>query len=132
MKLLHGAFSIIFVIMAVLQYNDPDPHVWGIYYLLAAVGAGFCAVGRGCRPLAWICIGASFIFLLQTAPGLSANFYHPEGPAIGSMSDARPEIEQTREFGGAMVVLIWALLAIAGRITSTITFQSSNVQSSPQ
>lgn len=124
MTLIHGAFSIMFVIMAALQYNDPDPHVWGIYYLLAGVGAGLCALRRGCRPLAWICIGASLIFLLQTAPGLPANLYHPEGPAIGSMSSARPEIEQTREFGGAMVVLVWALLAIAGRVTSS--------QSSPE
>jgi hypothetical protein len=108
----HLLLGLLFVLVAALQYNDPDPLVWGTFYLVAAIGAAVWAVRRPIPAIAWICIGASVVFLLQALTGVITNLQHPEGLAIGTMSSDRPDIEETREFGGAAIVLIWALLAL--------------------
>lgn len=112
LQIIHLILAGLFFVAAVLQYNDPDPLVWGIYYLLATAGAGLYAARRPKPAMAWIVIGASLIFLLQCLDGVLANLQHPDGMALGSMSAARPEIEETREFGGAASVLAWAILAL--------------------
>jgi hypothetical protein len=112
LQLIHLIFASLFLVAAILQYNDPDPLVWGTYYLMATFGAVMYGTRRPIPAVAWICVGASLVFLLQCLTGVFANFQHPDGMAIGSMSAERPEIEETREFGGATVVLIWACLAL--------------------
>ncbi len=36
-KILGGIFALLFLVSAIVQYNDPDPYVWIAIYLLAAI-----------------------------------------------------------------------------------------------
>ncbi|PWS28720.1 hypothetical protein DHW03_02430 [Pedobacter yonginense] len=114
MKIFNIIFCILFVVSAALQYNDPDPYIWVPIYLY---GAWLCfkAAQHKFYPKAYL-IGIAVyalyaIYLLFDKTGV-LNWYenHHAENIVQSMKATKPWIEETREFGG-LVILIIVLLA---------------------
>ena len=130
MKIFNIFFCLVFVIFAVLQYNDPDPYIWIPIYLYAAILCGL-AIGNKFYPIAyWIGIIVYGSYALYEFFGRDGVLewmqkHHAENIAH-TMKAETPWIEETREFFG--LVLLIAVLLInyfyarrKGHITKTST-----------
>lgn len=101
-------FMVLFIVSAALQYNDPDPYVWIPLYLY---GAFLCYNGtrKFYKPW-WFILGlfvyvnyALFLFFDRTGV-LSWIKDHDAENIIQSMEAKKPWIEETREFGGLVIL----------------------------
>lgn len=108
MKFLNSFLTLIFLLFAIVQYNDPDPWGWITLYLFVAVICGFAIFRRYHR---YVIIGGLVICFVWMAT-LIPDFIHwvkMGMPTItASMKAEAPHIELTREFLG-LVVCISAL-----------------------
>lgn len=100
---------VLFLISAALQYNDPDPYVWIPLYLL---GAWLCwKANQGSYPppiylaAAIIYIGyAAYLFVAADGVASWVNDHDTES-LVQTMKAEKPWIEQSREFGGLLILL---------------------------
>lgn len=102
-------FAILFIIAAALQYNDPDPYIWMVIYLFAALMCVMAIRGRfypASYTAAFIILGAYAVYLFFDKTGVLnwANEHSAENIAQ-SMKATKPWIEETREFFGLLIVL---------------------------
>lgn len=105
MKIFNGILTIIFILFAALQINDPDSGLWIIFYAAIAAISGFAAVGKY-NPT--IVLAVTFLCILWMATLLPAVFeWIGLGmPSItGSMKAESPYIEYVREFLGLLISL---------------------------
>ena len=112
MKVFNIIFCLIFILSAALQYNDPDPYIWVPIYLY---GAWFCfqAFRGKYYPkayLAGILIYTIYALYLWFDKSGVMSWYseHNAENIVQSMKATKPWIEETREFGG-LLLLITAL-----------------------
>jgi len=96
--------TLIFMGMAVLQLNDPDPLYWFLVYAAVAVVAAAAVAGRRLPRFALVTLGAVTAGALIAAPGFidylqSGNW----GSIAEHMNDEEPYIEQGREFVGLLI-----------------------------
>jgi hypothetical protein len=107
MRVLDYVFAAIFLVMAGLQFNDPDPVYWVAIYGGAALVSLSKALGRYSEFWAAIVIGGAVAGLIYAVPGV-LNFieYGSFEELTGKMTASKPYIESTREFGGLLIVLI--------------------------
>jgi hypothetical protein len=112
MRFLNIFFAILFVIFAALQYNDPDPLIWIPIYLYAAFLCWRASKGIHHRSLyiaGIIMYGIYGLYLLFDKNGvLSWASEHAAESIVTTMKAEKPWIEETREFGG-LIILIFAL-----------------------
>ena len=112
MKLLNLILSILFVVFAALQYNDPDPFIWIPIYLFAAFLCWRAYKGIHHRSLYAVAIGIYLlyaVYLVFDKNGvISWASEHAAESLVHSMKAEKPWIEETREFGG-LVILIAAM-----------------------
>lgn len=98
------------LLCAALQYNDPDPLLWGAYYLALALFAILCSFGLRLRFGFISLVMASLLLLGGTWPGVQQYLSNKDGQSLANaMSKEYPYIEQTREFGGAAIGLAAAI-----------------------
>ncbi len=110
MKSFNLLFIVFFIISAALQYNDPDPHIWVPIYLY---GAYLCykALYKQYNPILYLIGFAGYIsyavYLFFDKQGVLtwAIEHHAENIAA-SMEATKPWIEETREFGGLLILII--------------------------
>jgi len=112
LKVFNLIFCIIFILSAALQYNDPDPYIWVPIYLY---GAWFCFQAFKGRYypkayLAGIFIYTIYALYLWFDKSGVVSWYseHNAENIVQSMKATKPWIEETREFGG-LVLLIFVL-----------------------
>jgi len=114
MKIFNIIFIIVFILSAALQYNDPDPYVWMPIYLY---GAYLCyqAIHKKYNPVLYI-IGlvvysAYAIYLFFDKQGVLnwAEEHNAENIAQ-TMKATKPWIEETREFGGLLILIVVLLI----------------------
>ena len=117
MKLLNIFFIILFVFSAALQYNDPDPYIWMPIYLY---GAYLCylAIQRKYNHILYIIglvvyIGYAVYLFFDNEGVLSWAGEHNAESITQSMKATKPWIEQTREFGGLLILMIALLINMA-------------------
>ena len=110
MKIFNILSAIIFVLFAALQYNDPDPYIWMPIYLYAAFLC-FLAINHKYSPVLYI-IGlvgyflyASYLFFDKSGV-LNWAEQHDAENLVQTMKATKPWIEETREFGGLLIVMI--------------------------
>lgn len=113
MKIFNLAFSILFLIFAALQYNDPDPYLWMPIYLYAAVLC-WLAFRNKYYPklmLVGIAVYAVYgIYLFFTDDGvIDWMSKHNAENIARQMKASTPWIEDTREFFG-LCLLSFVLL----------------------
>ena len=103
-------------------YNDPDPLLWGAYYLAIGLFAILCSFGLRLRFGFISLVMASLLLLGSTWHGVQQYLVNKDGQTLANaMSKEYPYIEQTREFGGATLGLLAAVICFtaARRIPRT-------------
>ena len=114
LKVLNVVFGGVFLLGALVQYNDPDPWRWVAIYL-AAAAACFC-FDRFAR--AWVLaavIGAIALVWSLTLTGVIGDV--GVGELFQPMEPQGGPIETGRELGGLWIIAAWmaVLLAVAAR-----------------
>ncbi len=114
MKAFNVVFIVLFIISAALQYNDPDPYVWIPIYLY---GAFICyqALQKKFNPvlyfIGFLVYGAYALYLFIDKTGvLNWAMQHNAENIVNSMKATKPWIEETREFGGLIILLVVLLI----------------------
>lgn len=114
MKLFNLIFFILFLLFAALQYNDPDPYIWIPIYVYAAA---LCILAYQNKwfPKAYlygmIIYAAYAVYLFFTKDGvLDWVFEHNAESLVNSMKAEKPWIEDSREFGGLLILIIVLLV----------------------
>jgi hypothetical protein len=106
LKIFHIFFTVIFLLFAAVQYNDPDAPVWIPIYLYPAVLCVLAYRGKYnlYLPVAGIMVYSACAGMLF--PGV-ANWYSNHGAEniAQSMHAEKPYIEKTREFFGVLICL---------------------------
>jgi hypothetical protein len=109
MKIFNFIFLVLFVISAVLQYNDPDPALWILIYLFAALSC-FLSIRKLHYPsinltaIVLLFIYAVFLFFDKDGVLTWLTDHQAENIA-GSMKASSPWIEETREFFGLTIII---------------------------
>ena len=110
MKTFNLVAAILFVLFAALQYNDPDPYIWIPIYVVSAYVCFQTYKGKFDRFSHWIIVAFCLIYavrLLIDPNGVIAWFKeHDAENLVQSMKATKPWIEQTREFGGLLIILL--------------------------
>lgn len=110
MKLLHILLAILFIVFAVIQFNDPDPWLWATLYGLVAVAAGLALLGKDNLPFTLVVAVACLAAVAWSTPGFIEYITaHRTESIIQDMAPERPYIEETREFGGALIAFLAAV-----------------------
>lgn len=117
MKAINIIFIVIFIIFTALQYNDPDPYIWMPIYLFAAFLCYKATTHQYPRGLyiAALAVYLSYAaFLLFDKTGVInwAEAHHAEN-IVQTMKAEKPWIEETREFGGLLIVMAVLLANMA-------------------
>ena len=114
MKILNIVLAVIFVFFAALQYNDPDPYIWIPIYLYAAILCWYAYRGKF-YPKAYL-LGmviylayAAYLFFDKNGVLAWAEEHHAEN-LVETMKAEKPWIEETREFGGLIIVFLAMLI----------------------
>lgn len=114
MKVFNIIFCLIFIVFAVLQYNDPDPYLWVPIYMYTSVLCWLAARKRY-FPKAYllgIAVYAAFsVYKVFDTNGLLdwLNKHHAENIAK-TMKATQPWIEESREFFGLIILIIVLLV----------------------
>lgn len=114
MKAFNITCIVLFVVFAALQYNDPDPYLWIPIYLYAAFLCYQAIKGKYPRGMyiAGLLVYAGYAaYLLFDKTGVInwAGKHHAEN-LVHTMKAEKPWIEETREFGGLLIVIIVLLV----------------------
>lgn len=117
MKIFNGIFIVVFIIFAALQYNGPDPYIWMPIYLYAALLC-YLSVKGIYYPLMYIAglivyIGYAAILFFDNAGVTNWAEQHHAESIVQSMKATKPLMEETREFGGLLIVSIVLLMNMA-------------------
>jgi hypothetical protein len=110
MKRFNQLFVFIFILFAVVQYNDPDPYLWIPIYLFPAVLC-FLATREKFYKNAYT---GGFIFyslyavykLLDQNGVIDWMRFHDAANIAATMKAEQPWIEKSREFFGLAIILI--------------------------
>ena len=114
MKIFNLLFCLLFIFSAGLQYNDPDPYLWMPIYLYGAVLC-WLALKNKFYPKAYL-IGIAVYLLYAVIKIFQANgvidWYndHDSESLVQSMKAEKPWVENTREFGGLLILIIVLLI----------------------
>ena len=103
--------TLMFILFAALQLNDPDPLYWFLVYAAVAVVAAAAVVGRRLPRFALVTLGAVIAGVLIAAPGFVDYLQSGDWSSIAEhMNDEEPYIEQGREFVGLLIAAAALLL----------------------
>lgn len=110
MKTFNLVAVVLFALFAALQYNDPDPYIWIPIYVVSAYVCFQTYKGKFDRFSHWIIVAFCLIYavrLMIDPNGVIAWFKeHDAENLVQSMKATKPWIEQTREFGGLLIILL--------------------------
>lgn len=99
---------------AALQYNDPDPLQWVAIYGLAAIACGLCAASRPPWAFSASVGAAALVWAASFAPRVLGAA--SPGDLVQSMKADTPQIEESREALGLLIVAGWmAALTVRAR-----------------
>lgn len=104
-KTIHIIVTILFVLFAAVQYNDPDGWKWIVMYLFIAGVVGFGAVERRDKTVILAAIGLSGIWMLTLIPDFISWVQMGMPTIVETMKTEAPHIELTREFLGLVICL---------------------------
>ncbi|MEM1115871.1 MAG: transmembrane 220 family protein [Bacteroidota bacterium] len=100
----HALVAVLFVAMAALQLNDPDPLLWFVVYLAIATMPAARIFGYKLPTLFWGTVGMAIACLLASANGFVDYVYSGDWGSVGEeMSAEKPYIEPAREFLGVAI-----------------------------
>jgi hypothetical protein len=107
MKIFNRVFFILFLLIALLQLNDPDPILWIILYVFAAWLSLMASKNQYYPTLHLTQVGLSIlwaIYILVWHNGVQEWFdEHTSAELVYRMQADKPWIEETRELGGLLI-----------------------------
>ena len=104
-------FCIVFILFAVVQYNDPDPFLWVPIYLYPALLCFLKFIQKPIPSLAYwagfLVFGVYAIYKMFDTNGI-INWvqFHNASNIVSTMKAEKPWIEESREFFGLVIILI--------------------------
>lgn len=109
MKYIFGLLSILFLVFAGVQWNDPDSLLWIILYLAVAILYGLATFQRFFLMPTLVISGVCLVIAFRHFPGLIEFIGNDDGITFSQgMSNEFQYIEKAREFGGALIAAIAA------------------------
>jgi hypothetical protein len=116
MKKFNTIFGFIFVLFALLQYNDPDPYLWIPIYGFAALVCILNARGKydffTHAAAIVFCLGFSLKLLFVKEGVIDWYSRHNAENLVQSMKATKPWIENAREFGGLLIIMVVVIINI--------------------
>jgi hypothetical protein len=106
MKIVNIILSILFIVFAAVQLNDPDPFLWVGLYLFIALICGLAAFNKYPK---WGIIGGLVICLIgmgMLLPDFIDWLSNGAESITQSMKAEKPHIELTREFLGLFICVV--------------------------
>ena len=111
MKFFNIFFCIVFVLFAIVQYNDPDPYLWIPIYLFPSL---LCFLQFIQKPihkivywLGFILFGVYAIYKMFDTNGIIDWVqFHKASNIASTMKAEKPWIEESREFFGLLIIII--------------------------
>lgn len=103
MRVAAGLLGAVFVLAAAVQWNDPDPVIWILGYLLAAGLSVAAAFGRVLFLPNLIATAIFSIWFLS----LAASLLHADSAAFTSIQMQAPDHEKPREAIGLALCAGW-------------------------
>jgi hypothetical protein len=111
MKFFNIFFSVVFILFAVVQYNDPDPYLWIPIYLYPAL---LCFLKFILKPISRVAYWAGFLVfgvyaiykMFDTNGIIDWVQFHNASNIASTMKAEKPWIEESREFFGLVIILI--------------------------
>lgn len=105
LKFLKVFLFLLFLTSAILQINDPDPLPWVLMYGLVALVAILSFFNIHYRLLELLAMAFCVFELINSWQGVSLWMKEGFPDITGHMEDARPYIEEAREFFGTLFCL---------------------------
>lgn len=105
MRILNLAMAGVFLFGAIVQINDPDPGLWALVYLAAAV-ACFLAINRPSDFRLPAAVGAVAI-LWSVLIALQASGWAPFLELFAEWEMRDEVVEETRETYGLLIIAAW-------------------------
>jgi len=113
-KFFFGFWTLMFIVFAYLQLNDPDPEVWVTIYGVAAVLSALVAVGKYYLPLLLLVASAAFLGGIYLFPSSVSDWVIKEWDQA-DLTMKTVDMEEAREsFGLLIISLIMSLAAYIG------------------
>lgn len=107
MRILQLFICVVFVLFAIVQYNDPDPFIWIPIYGFVALEFGLAAFGRALPYQVLLTVLAAISILMLTyLPDLYDWVRMGEPSIVDTMKAERPWIELTREALGLLLCVV--------------------------
>jgi hypothetical protein len=111
MKIFNIIFCIVFILFAIVQYNDPDPYLWIPIYLYPAL---LCYLNFAEKPFSKMAYWAGFLIfgayaiykMFDTNGIIDWIQFHNASNIASTMKAEKPWIEESREFFGLVIILI--------------------------
>lgn len=111
-KATHMLFTLCLLAFAALQFNDPDPMTWILFYVICAAVPALALVNRPMDSVFWIALIVCGIALAIYASGAYNYYLHRnEEPLMQSMNPEKPYIEEAREFLGALIATVFVVIS---------------------
>jgi len=110
MKFFNIFFCIVFILFAVVQYNDPDPYLWVPIYLYPALLCYFKVMQKYIHKMAYwagfLVFGVYAIYKMFDTNGIIDWVqFHNASNIASTMKAEKPWIEESREFFGLVFIL---------------------------
>lgn len=106
MKTLNLVFLAAFLLSALVQFNDPDPLRWIVIYSAMVLICSLHHFGQ----LRWYIAAApaliSVVWIASLLPALNRGV--PWLEVVGSLTMQNDTVEEVREIGGLLLILLWA------------------------
>ncbi len=109
MKILNIFLVTLFVLSALVQYNDPDPYIWVPIYLFPAAVSFYAIKGKYNKTVILIGLIPTTLFMISYIPDFMNWIKMGEPSIVETMKAEKPYVELTREFGG-LVICVAALV----------------------
>lgn len=128
--MIHKVVAVLFIVFAVVQYNDPDFFIWVPLYLIVAVVA--ILIDRGWRDkkvVFGLCL-MYFLAMLTYIPEVISYFQNGTPSIAAAMQAESPYIEFMREFLGLGICLgtltLYLRWMIKNRKSSKLNIQNNS------
>lgn len=106
MKIVNSILTILFLLFAVAQWNDPDPGLWIAIYGGIALISGYAILGKYNKIVIYLALAICVLGLGVYFPNL-INWVKMGTPNIAeSMKAEKDYIEFVREFFGLLIALM--------------------------
>jgi hypothetical protein len=117
LKTLNLFFMAAFLLSTIVQFNDPDPLRWIMIYSAMVIVCALHHFARLPWKIAAIPVLICLTWIASLLPALNQGV--PWREVLGSLAMQNDTVEEVREIGGLLLVLLWAAVLLKKNYPST-------------